>query len=126
MQGEPMNKHEIAALAYSLTEVEKHIGKLRLTRASIADFTASYDANKMKEQCDKSRGWEVSSINLFHNDRRQYLEPNKEALKEIGRVIGYLLLASYDRQIAEAEKKFESLHKKIQETRESEPEEPLE
>jgi len=115
-----MKKHEIATLAYSLTEVEKHIAKLRSTRASIADFTANYDINKMKEQGGAYRGWAVSSINLFNNDPTQYLEPNKEALREIGGVLGYLLLASYDRQINEAEKKFESLHKKIQEAGEPE------
>ena len=118
-----MKKHEIAALAYSLTEVEKHIGKLRLTRASIADFTANYDVNKMKEQGGAYRGWIVSSINLYHNNPTQYLEPNKEALREIGVVVGYLLLASYDRQINEAEREFESLHHKLKGMGESESKE---
>ncbi len=107
-------EQRIAQTAKQLGDVEKELKTLRSTRSEISEFVTGFDPEKEKAQGALHRGWTLSKVSFQHRTHViTYTAPNKAALNEIGRLLGYILLASYDRQINEAEHAFKSLHHKI-------------
>lgn len=117
-------EQRIAEAARQLASIEKELKELRGVRSEIAEFVTGFDPEKEKAQGVLYRGWALSKVSLLHHSHTiSYTTPNRAALDEIGRLLGYILLASYDRQINEAEHAFRSLHHKLKGMDESESQE---